>query len=216
MITTGLNWRNFCMNKDLIEKINSKSVTEHIEQLVESACASDNNIFGYGIWTHHIKDVVRIGKELAKIVNADSEIVEIAALLHDYSGIRDHSLHKEHHIHSANDAEKILKELNYPEDKISAVKHCIETHRGSVKANRLTPEAECLANADAIAHIENVSSLFYLAYFKHGMQIDKGKDWIYKKLQRSWKKINSEFHYLIEKKYKSALEILDNNDGTNQ
>ncbi|MGD8306145.1 MAG: hypothetical protein PVF17_05795, partial [Ignavibacteria bacterium] len=63
------------------EKLNSKSVIKHLEQLVEKACASENNIFGYGIWTHHIKDVVRISKELAKIINADSEIVEIAALL---------------------------------------------------------------------------------------------------------------------------------------
>lgn len=191
------------------EKFNSESIIEHIEQLVEKACASGNNIFGYGIWTHHIKDVARIGNELAKIINADSEIVEIAALLHDYSGIRDYSLHKEHHIHSANDAEKILKELNYPENKIAAVKYCIETHRGSVNANRSTPEAKCLANADAMAHIENVSSLFYLAYFKHGMQIDEGKDWIYKKLKRSWKKISPEFSHLVEKKYKSALEILN-------
>lgn len=191
-----------------MSKKNSNSIIKKIETLVEKACANDNNVFGYGIWTHHIKDVVGIGKKLAKIVNADSEIVEISALLHDYSGIRDHSLHKEHHIHSATYAEKILRELNYPEDRIDSVKHCIETHRGSVKTKRNTPEAECLANADAMAHIENVSSLFYLAYFKHRMQIDEGRDWIYKKLQRSWKKISPEFQSIVELKYRSALEIL--------
>ena len=50
------------------------------------------------------------GKKLAEQFGADSKIVEIAALLHDYAGIKDHSLHKDHHIHGAIEAEKILKE----------------------------------------------------------------------------------------------------------
>ncbi len=91
-----------------------KLVIKEIEKIVRAACKAETNVFGYGIWTHHITQVVKIGKKLAKRFSADPEIIEIAALLHDYAGIKDHSLHKEHHIHGAIEAEKILKNLNYP------------------------------------------------------------------------------------------------------
>ncbi len=182
--------------------------TKEIEKIVEEACKAHTNVFGYGIWTHHILQVVKIGKKLAGRFDADPEIVEIAALLHDYAGIKDHSLHKEHHMHGAIEAEKILKELNYPELKIEAVKHCIKNHRGSVPGKRGTPEAECLASADAIAHIEYVPSLFYLAYAKFDMEIDDGADWIRKKLNRTYKKINPKIRHLVEEKYKSAINIV--------
>ena len=189
--------------------MNSEGVISEVEKIVEKACADENNVFGYGIWTHHITQVVRIGKELAKIFKADPEIVELSALLHDYAGIKDHSLHKDHHIHSMTEADRILKNLKYPPDKIEAVKYCIASHRGSVPGKRNTPEAECLANADAFAHIENISSLYYLAYSKFNMQIDEGADWIRKKLQRTWKKISPEIKYLVEEKYNSALVALN-------
>jgi len=187
---------------------NSKYLIKEVEHIVEKACSCDTNVFGYGIWTHHILHVVRIGKKLAEQFDADPEIVEIAGLLHDYAGIKDHRLHKEHHTHGAIEAEKILRNLNYPVQKIEAVKHCIEHHRGSIPGKRGTPEAECLASADAIAHIDNLPSLFYLAYAKFDKGIDEGTDWIHKKLNRTWKKINPEFRYLIEEKYKSAIKVV--------
>ena len=188
--------------------MNSEGVIAEVKKIVEKVCTDENNVFGYGIWTHHITQVVRIGKELAKIFKADPEIVELSALLHDYAGIKDHSLHKDHHIHSMTEADRILKNLNYPHEKIEAVKYCIANHRGSVPGKRNTPEAECLANADAFAHIENISSLYYLAYSKFNMQIDEGADWIRKKLQRTWKKISPEIKYLVEEKYNSAMTLL--------
>jgi uncharacterized protein len=196
-----------------MKEVNSNNVIKEVEQIVEKACSRDTNVFGYGIWIHHILHVVKIGKKLAEQFGADPEIVEIAALLHDYAGIKDHSLHKEHHIHGAIEAEKILKDLNYPEQKIECVKHCIENHRGSIPGKRATPEAECLANADAIAHIEKVPSLFYLAYARFDMGIDDGTDWIRKKLNRTWKKINPEIRYLVEEKYNSATNLVSKKES---
>ena len=72
--------------------------TKEIEKIVGEACRAETNVFGYGIWAHHILQVVKISKKLAKRFSADPEIVEFGALLHDYAGIKDHSLHKEHHI----------------------------------------------------------------------------------------------------------------------
>ena len=33
---------------------------DRIEAIVEQACAADTNIFGYGIWTHHILPVIHL------------------------------------------------------------------------------------------------------------------------------------------------------------
>jgi uncharacterized protein len=192
-----------------MQKQISIDILEKIETLVKDACRSDSNVFGYGIWTHHIKCVTEKAKELAVTFKADSEIVEIAALLHDYSGIKDYSLHKEHHTQSAIMAGEILKKLNYPEQKIGAVQHCIENHRGSVPGMRNTVEAECLANADAIAHIENIPSLLYLTFVQFKMDIDEGTDWVRKKIERSYKKLNPILQEEMLPKYQAALTVLN-------
>jgi len=41
------------------------------------------------------------------------------------------------------------------------------------------------------------------------MGIEDGADWIRKKLNRTWKKINPEIRYLVEEKYHAALHITD-------
>jgi len=51
-------------------------------------------------------------------LGADSEIVGIAALLHDYAGIKDRRLIEEHHIYGAVEAERVLSEFTYPKDRI--------------------------------------------------------------------------------------------------
>lgn len=181
---------------------------KEIERIVREACAKETNIFGYGIWTHHITQVVKNGRRLAPIFNADPEIVEIAALLHDYASVKDKALYEEHHIHGPKEAEKILKQLGYPPEKIDAVNYCIETHRGSIVKEKITPEARCLANADAMSHIEQVPSLMHLAFVQHNMGIDEGSEWARKKLERSWNKLDPQAQDMVREKFNSALRTL--------
>jgi len=183
-------------------------VIQAIETIVRDACSKDSNLFGYAIWTHHITRVVQNAKLLAKLLGADLEMVEIAALLHDYASVKDKALYKDHHINSASEAEKILKGFDYPAEKIEAVKHCIETHRGSIQEQRRSTEAECVASADAMAHIQNVPALLYSAYVQRGMDIDEGIQWLRRKLERSWKKMIPEAQQLVKQKYEAALKIL--------
>ncbi len=181
---------------------------EEIERLVEAACAAESNIFGYGIWTHHITQVAHNGKRLAPLFEADAEIVEIAALLHDYASVKDEALYAEHHIHGPIEAEKILTRLGYPPERIEAVKHAIAAHRASVRVERRSPEAVCLANADAMTHIEQVPSLMHLVFVQHGMGIDEGAAWVRAKLQRSWAKLHPDVQALVRDKYEAALKTL--------
>jgi len=179
-----------------------------LEKVVQDACAKDSNIFGYTIWTHHIVPVIHNAKQLAKLLGADLEIVELAALLHDYASVKDQNLYKDHHINSAIEAEKILKSFDYPAKKIAAVKHCIETHRGSVENQQRSIEAECVASADAMAHIQNVPALLYSAFIHRGMDIDEGTQWLRKKLERSWKKLIPAAQEIAKEQYEAALKIL--------
>ena len=185
-----------------------ETIRNRLEQIVEQACAVDTNIFGYDIWTHHILPVVQNAKQLAPRFNADPEIVELAALLHDYASIKDKALYTDHHIHGTIEAEKLLKRFGYPEGKTESVKDAIATHRASVTVKHRSAEGACLANADAMSHIEGVPSLLYLAYIHHGMGIDEGRMWVKAKLQRSWQKLREDVQDLVKDKYEAALKTL--------
>ncbi len=184
------------------------TIIHELEKVVEAACARETNIFGYSIWTHHIKQVARIGRRIAPQFHADAEIVEIAALLHDYASVKDETLVSEHHIHGSKEAERILSELGYPDEKIQAVMHCIATHRASVFSKRNSPEAECLANADGVVHIEQVPSLLHFAFVQRGLEIDEGAAWVKNKLKRTWKKLSPRIQDRMREKYEAALETL--------
>ena len=185
-----------------------ETIRKSIEEVVESACAADTNIFGYDIWTHHILKVIENTKRLASRFDADPEIVEFAALLHDYASIKDKALYEDHHIHGPIEAEKLLKRFGYPEKKREAVKNAIATHRASVTVEHRSAEGACLANADAMSHIEQVPSLLYLAYVHHEMGIDEGKTWVKAKLQRSWQKLREDVQDIVRDRYEAALKIL--------
>jgi len=183
-------------------------VINSIEKLVKDACLSDTNLLGPSVWSHHVVFVVKYSKMLAKILGANQEIVEIAALLHDYAGIKDSSCNHEHHIHGANEAELILKTFNYPDNKIKKIKQCILSHRGSVIIQRNSLEEICVASADAMAHIDQVASLMYAAFNGKKLSIEDGKIWVREKLKRTWNKLCPEAQNIVKYKYECALEIL--------
>ena len=179
-----------------------------ISSLVEEACKNDSNHFGYGIWTHHILNVVKYGKMLANKTSADEEIVEISALLHDYASIKDFAMYEEHHIHGAREAETLLQRYHYPAKKIEMVKACILSHRGSKPKAKITKESLCLADADSMAHFDSVASLFYLAFINHKMDIDTANTWLLGKLERSWAKLSPDAKAIINNKYEACKLIL--------
>lgn len=182
---------------------------QQIYDLVERECKKETNYFGYGIWSHHILSVVKYSKLLANKLNANIEVVELAALLHDYASIKNKNFYEEHHIHSAKFAEEILIELNYSSDTIEKVKQCIFNHRGSEIGEKNSPEEKIIADADALAHFDNIGSLFYLAFFSHKKSIDDAESWLVGKLKRSWSKLSlGESKELIKPKYEAAMLLL--------
>ena len=184
-----------------------------ISNIVEDACRKDTNRFGYGIWEHHITYVVRYAKEMATQNGADVEIVEIAALLHDYASIKDYSMYEEHHIHGGREAESLLKKLGYPDEKIEQVKYCIYCHRGSVPVEKTTRESICVADADAMSHFAAIPSLYHLTYQRYGMDVEEANAWISAKLERSWNKLSPDGKTIVRDQYEAFKRISETSVG---
>lgn len=173
-------------------------------------CKKDSNIYGYSAWSHHIESVVKFALILADKLEADKEILEIAALLHDIGSVTNKDWYEEHHIHGARIAQEILEKYSYPEEKIKSVKECIIAHRGSRDIKRLSLEAQILASADAMSHFENVDSLMHLAYAVHKLEVDEGREFVLGKLARSWKKLMPEAKDILYDKYEAIKKTFTN------
>jgi uncharacterized protein len=180
--------------------------------LVENACRSNNNIFGYGIWSHHIKPMITLGQKLAEDYGGDKEIVTIAILLHDLVAIEDIKNQKDHHVLGAKRAEKILLKYKYPQEKIEKVKSCIMNHRSSVNNTKSSVEEICVADSDAIIHLTEISSLFYVAYKEMNKSIDNGQNWVKEKLEKDYEKLSNE----SKKRYKNEFELIIGLLGKNE
>ena len=177
-------------------------------EMVENACRQETNYFGYEVWTYHIVSVIKYAKQLAQKIGADEEIVEIAALLHDYASLSNYRLYVDHHIHGAVMAEILLQRFDYPIEKIERVKHCIIAHRGSTVIAKESKEALCVADADGMAHFDSMVSLLHLAFSKHNMSIDESIHWLTAKLEKSWSKLSPAAKEIIAPKYEASKLIL--------
>jgi uncharacterized protein len=185
------------------------SIIEQVASEVKKCCYSPDNIFGPGIWTHHIVSVVENAVFLAKKFGADIEVVTLAAYLHDIASITDKNFVKEHHSIGADMSSQFLKGLNYPQEKIEMVYQCILNHRGSRLKEKQTLEEVCVADADAIAHFDNLPSLFFLVFKEMGLGIDEGTDFIKKKLERSFEKLSAESKAIFQQRYSETMSLID-------
>ena len=118
----------------------------------------ETSIDNYNFWEQHVKYVVKEAKELAKKYGADLEIVELGALLHDVALMAKVGERKDHHINGANIAREMLNGVNYPKDRIDAVVSCVLKHRSSKNTSNI--EQQCVADADILAHFDNIPMLF--------------------------------------------------------
>lgn len=172
-----------------------KILIKNIQILLNGICKDDRI-------KYHINPVVEIACEMAKKMNADIQVVEVAAYFHDITKMTGER--KNHHLTGAKFAEEFLRDYNIEKEKIEQIKNCIKKHRGTSEFTRDKTEEKIVATADAVAHIKYPLTLFYAWYGRRKCQIDRGAKGIIHKLERSWNKI--EFPYI-----KSELEVEYNN-----
>ncbi len=114
----------------------------------------------------HIRRVYAMATRLARAEGADLEIVQAAALLHDVADSAAGTPERaNHHIASAEVAEKVLREEGWPEKRIAAVQHCIRSHRfRKVEERPATLEAKILFDADKLDVLGAVGVARVIAY----------------------------------------------------
>lgn len=187
---------------------NYSEVKNKIEKFVKEACFAPENKFKSTVWEFHVLPVVEHAMDLGKKLGADLEVLELAALLHDYAGILDFDLYPEHHIHGSQKAREILLDL-LPQEKIDHIADCILSHRGSIQNGHKTIESKILASADAMSHITELADMMFLTYGVHKYETKEGAIWLRAKLERSWEKIMPEGRDIVKDEYMIAIKILN-------
>jgi len=183
------------------------NVLEEIKKFVEEESKKPENWWGEEFYTLHILSVYDYAKQLAEKLNANIEIVELAALLHDIGSII--YGRENHHLTGAKIAGEKLKELNYPEDKIEKVKQCIFTHRGSEKIEPVTTEAKIIRDADALSGFKHVTGPFMAAMRYEKKNQAQAKESIIRKFENSWNKLCfQESKDIIKPRYEAIMFLL--------
>ena len=114
----------------------------------------------------HVRRVFHMATRLAKTENADLEIVQAAVLLHDVADSEAGTAAREnHHIASAAFAAEVLAKEGWPEERLTAVQHCIRAHRFRSKGERPeTIEAQVLFDADKLDVLGAIGVARTIAY----------------------------------------------------
>jgi len=195
----------------LSEVVSVNETVNKIKNIVFEKCEQHkkNPKWGYyDYWNDHIKRVVYHAVNLANQYGADVEIVELGALLHDISMPSEYGDRSEHHVYSAEMAEKLLTELNYPKNKLELVKKCVFNHPNRIRHLRETIEEYCVSDADALAHFDRIPSLFSLAYGILNMSLEEGKEYVKEKLQGDYNGLSDQSKILYKEKYDNIMEII--------
>ena len=160
----------------------------------------------YDFWNEHIKYVYRESKKLAKMYNADIEIVLLAALLHDIALICKVGDRKDHHINGKILTDEILTKYNYSTDKKEKVLNCVYNHRSS--KNATTVEELCVADADIIAHLNNIPMLFNSAFNRNKIELNEVRHWMKECFEKDYNDLSDTTKELFNEKYKLICEIV--------
>jgi uncharacterized protein len=111
---------------------------------------------GHGL--DHVERVYNLAVRIAKQEKVDLDTVNAASLLHDIARRIESKTGKCHAEEGAKMAIPILKEINFPEDKLQNVIHCIKVHRYSKGLNAETKEAKILQDADRLDAIGAIAT----------------------------------------------------------
>ena len=181
--------------ENIIEKI-KEEVLKLNEEYIK------NSEDGYNFWDEHIKYVYEESKKLATKYNADIEIVELGALLHDIALLSKVGTREEHHINGAKIARKLLSKYNYPEDKCERVVSCVYNHRSS--KNATNKEEICVADADILAHFDNIPMLFNSAFKRNNISLSNIREY----MQEMFEKDYNDLSDLTKKEFKEKYEMI--------
>lgn len=160
----------------------------------------------YDFWENHIKYVYSESIKLANLYNADLNVVKLGALLHDIALIKKVGDRKDHHLNGATLAKKILDKYDIDNVIKEKVIGCVLNHRSSQKATNL--EELCVADADILAHFDNIPMLFNSAYNRCNVSLNDIKDWMKKCFEDDYNDLSDKTKAIFKERYENILDIV--------
>jgi len=88
------------------------------------------------------------------------------------------------------------------------VEKCVLHHRGNWSGTRDTVEEQIIADADVIAHLYSIPSLFNLAYGKIGLSMEEGREFAKNKLIRDYNKLSRESQKDLKRRFDTIMKVL--------
>ena len=159
----------------------------------------------YNIYREHIQYVYKYVLLLSKNKNVDKEILELSALLHDISMTDINLDRSRHNEYGSLIAEQLLRDNNYPEDRVQFVKKCILNHSSKRAQFRTTEEEKILVDADGLSHFDSIHNLYNLAHNVMGLNDNDTIKFIQDKLTKDYNEISDELKYLVDDKYNKIM-----------
>jgi len=183
-------------------------MTGNIEQIKKIAkeryCRED--------FKYHILPVVKNALLLAEKLNADQEVVEAAAYLHDIGRVcerEEYNPENDHHLLGVEETRKILGGLGCGKEFVEKVAHCVLTHRGRKDPDPKSLEAKIIACADAMAHFDCFLDVFYF-FLKTTDSFEQLLEEMEAKMDRNWNKklILPEAKEIARPKYEAVMLLI--------
>lgn len=169
----------------------------------------------YNIYREHIQYVYKYVVLLSKDKNVDKEVLELSALLHDIS-MTDMTLDRSRHNEFGADiAEQLLRESNYPEDKVQLVKKCILNHSKRRSEYRTTEEEQILVDADGLSHFDAIEKLYSLPRMVMGLNEEDSVRFVQDKLTGDYNELSDDLKSLVKEKYDRAMAAKCSDDIKN-
>lgn len=116
-----------------------------VEHFAKPYCEQDRE--DPGLWKNHVRLVRQFALQLGGMEGVDSQVVEIAALLHDigkYQGRHDH------HVRSHALAKKFLETIDLPEATKELILECVLKHRTRFASQDNRLEIKVIQAADVL------------------------------------------------------------------
>ena len=130
----------------------------------------------------------------------------MGALLHDIALMSNYGTRKEHHINGGMLAKDLLIKCNYPESKIDKVVGCVINHRSS--KNATNNEELCVADADILAHFDNLPMIFNYAFNRYNISCNDIHDWMKKYLYLDYCDLSDREKVAFKDKYENIMKVL--------
>lgn len=183
-------------------------IIKNIKNLIIKYCEEykENAQDNYDFWNEHIKFVYQESIELAKKYKADIEIVSLGALLHDVALIKKIGERKDHHINGKDLANEILTDYNYPQNKKERVLNCVLNHRSS--KNGTTIEELCVADADILAHFDNIPMLFNSGFNRSNKTLDNIREWLKECFEKDYNDLSDKTKEIFKDRYNIIIDIV--------